>query len=486
MGKGIITSNEGEGLYLIDYIYNTAALNEKIAQLKRRITEIDTVEIPVMEAAIIAKEVELTTVIGNINSAIATEAPEEQIIELTTRRNEASASLDRLESTLAAKKGEALSVSHQITDIEAKRIDSKSVSAWCADYNLNLAVGLEVGVMEFPGEAPGVSQPVIIRPAGSDGTEAAFENSDGIMTQSIAMTPEQLYYNMGLFPAWQRWNPIYRLGTLGLVDKETDKCIVFMDNNSSSYQGLDTIPEGNTTLTDIPIEYMDSNAATFETGDRVVVQMNPATPETIKNHGTYSGTIIGYESNPKLAGSRYWRYTITGVHGSGMVDVSDEIRTLVISEIEAYDYSTGISPEHGVINKVSGRFFYNREHTDIAEVTVSAGANPENLIDDDITVACNAGTTIPWSVELDFGTEDLGEGPVDKIVNLEWVTIGIDLASTYWVNPEHTAYAQIWGLDLAIEYKVGENWVTKKTFEPIEDFFGIFSNSIYNFRALLD
>lgn len=299
MGKAIITSNEGAGLYFVDYIYNTAALDAKIAQLKLRITDIETVEIPTMEAAITDQEATIAATINDINTAIIAE-DKDTIVILTALRNKEQAVIASLEAQIAAKKGEALSVTQQIESLEAKRKESENVSAWCADYNANLSIGLEVGVMEFPGEAPGVSQPVVIRPGGINGDQNAFIASDGMMTQSIAMTPAQLYYNIGIFPAWQRWIPIYRLGTLGLIDKETDKCIVFMDNNVSSYQGLDTIPEGNTTMVDVPIEYMGIGAFVFETGDRVVVQMDPASSDTISVHGSYTGTVIGFESEPRL------------------------------------------------------------------------------------------------------------------------------------------------------------------------------------------
>lgn len=301
MGKAIITSNEGEGLYLVDYIYNTAALDARIAQLNLRIIEIESVEIPAMEAAITDQEATIAATISDINAAIVAEN-EEAIITLTVRRNKESAVIASLESQLAAKKGEALSVNQQIIDLNAKRKASENVSAWCADDNPDLAIGLEVGVMEFPGEAPGVSQPVIIRPGGINGDENAFVDSDGIMTQSIAMSPVQLYYMQGIFPAWQRWQPLYRLAVISLIDTEADTCTVHFDNNKSSYQGLDTIPEGDTVVAAVPIEYGICNASVFESGDRVVVECT-----TLSVGYSYIYKVIGFESSPKTCGHLRFR-----------------------------------------------------------------------------------------------------------------------------------------------------------------------------------
>lgn len=301
MGKGIITSNEDEGLYLIDYIYNTAAIDTVIALLNEQIRIIEIWDIPALESNITAQEAKIEEINNSINAAIVAE-DKALIVSLTAQRNEEFKIIERFESQIAAKKAEALAVNQKIADIEANIKTSENVSAWCADYNIDLAIGLEVGVMELPGEGPGVSKAVIIRPGGEAGDENAFVDNDGMMTQSIGMTAAQLYYTEAIMPSWQRWHPIYRLGTMGVVDKETDKCTVFMDNNISSYQGLDTIPAGNSTLIDVPIEYMGFNADAFESGDRVVVRVDPASAATIASHGTYTGTVIGFEKEPKVAG----------------------------------------------------------------------------------------------------------------------------------------------------------------------------------------
>lgn len=345
MGKAIITSNEGEGLYLVDYIYNTTALDARIAQLNLRITEIEAVEIPAMEAAITGQEATIAATISDINAAIVAEN-EEVIITLTARRNEESAVIASLKSQIAAKKGEALSVNQQIIDLNAKRKASESVSAWCTDYNIDLAIGLEVGVMEFPGEAPGVSQPVIIRPGGINGDENGFINDDGMMTQSIAMSPAQLYYMQGIMPGWQRWVPIYRLGTLGLIDTENDKCIVFMDNNVSSYQGLDTIPEGNLTLTDVPIEYLNCNSAVFETDDKVIVLFDPAGNGVISSHGNYTGTVIGFQSEPRPC--VFFRFKVYSV-AEELITADDVEFEVLLSTGSTADFSA----EYRTVDEVS-------------------------------------------------------------------------------------------------------------------------------------
>lgn len=301
MGKGIITAkiNE-EGLYIIDYMYNTAELDKQIIRLTSAVYHINTVDVPRAQAIVAARWLNYGEALDNLNQAIAEEKPASEISAATKAKLDAAKAIDVAEDQLNTIRMTVIPIEHRIKYIQDNKIVSESVSAWCADYNIDLSIGSEVGVMEFPGEgAATAGHPVVIRPAGTLGEDAVFIAADGLITQSLAMTSAAWFFNDAMKPAWQRWQPIYRLGTMGLIDSEANRCIVFMDNNGSSYKNLDTIPEGSEVLTDVPVEYMTCDSAAFETGDRVIVKFDVASNDTIKTHGNYTATVIGFESNPK-------------------------------------------------------------------------------------------------------------------------------------------------------------------------------------------
>ena len=298
MGKGVILSHEGDSLYLIDYYYNTAKLDDRIAKMTATLLQIDTVEIPAANVRVADQLTAIDTATVALNQAITDEEPSKEISLLTLALNDEKAVLRVLEFNKNALRLKSVELGNEIAYVNSKKIVKEQVSAWCADVNTEL-IG-EVGVMEFPGEGPGVAgHPVIIRPAGSGGGGAVYNGtSDGAMAQTLAMTPEETFYNLAMLPGWQRWRPLYRLGTITFIDEPNDTCTVAMDNNNSSYQGFKTIPKGNLTLVDVPIVYLSCNSQAFLVGDRVVVQIDPADNATITAHGTYTGTVIGFESNP--------------------------------------------------------------------------------------------------------------------------------------------------------------------------------------------
>jgi hypothetical protein len=484
MGKGTIKSHDGDALYTIDYQYNTDKLDARIAGMQSEINLINTVEIPAADEAITNQYVNITDAETALNQAIGDSDPAEKIQELTVALNAEKRALDNLERNKHELQMKAIELDTEIDYLISKRIEKEEVSAWCADHNT--ALSGEVGVMEFPGEAPGTVKPAVIRPAGVEGDLAVYAgDSDGAMTQTLALTPEETFLDLALMPGWQRWKPLYRIGTIISLDHEANTCQVLLENNKSSYQGLDTIPEGNTTLSNVPVEYMSCNSAAFKVSDKVVVKFDAATDETIRSHGIYTGKVIGFENNPRPCGARYWRFVIANVYSAGGVDgfiVNDKVRDLLITEIELYARTQeGIYHSQGVVWKSLSPDFYYREHETIADLTVSGGSGGSNLIDDDIDTYWSAPTYGPWWIEVDFGVD--GEGN-DKLVDVAWANIGVDLNSSYWTeNPGYYNYIQT--IDLDIQYKADQNWVTKKSFYPMVQHFGHKIDAVYNFRSAL-
>ena len=158
MGKGIIISkiNE-EGLYMIDYMYNLEELSKELARIEARILALNEVELPRAEENRVAAWDVYNIALANLNQAIAEHADKETIETLTQARLSASEGVDEAKYFIYLLTAELISAENSRDSAGLEAVTSKSVSAWCADYNIDLAIGLEVGVMEFPGEGPGVA-----------------------------------------------------------------------------------------------------------------------------------------------------------------------------------------------------------------------------------------------------------------------------------------------------------------------------------------
>jgi len=135
--------------------------------------------------------------------------------------------------------------------------EDPTVEAWCADRTTDLDVGARVGTIEVPGERGDVN----IAPGGGDGV--------GVLQPTQASTPAGVFYNWALLPGLQRYFPTYRYGEISAIDYDANTCTVTLEPATSSAQGLNI--NDRTTLSGVPIDYMDCNADAFEAGDAVLV-----------------------------------------------------------------------------------------------------------------------------------------------------------------------------------------------------------------------
>lgn len=307
MGKGKIISGGTAGLYTIEVNYYRERYTAQIAKLNERITVIDAqitsieAEITTLQAVITALELQIAgydpvTQKNELKTAMAT---------LVTKQTDMIALRRRLNYVKLQKTSLQLKIKYLQDNMPA----DPQISAWCADLTEDLSG--EVGTIEVPGERG----TVLIRPGYSD-QAAHSAQRDGQIEPSIAGIPEAVYYNLALFPGWQKWLPTYRFGTILALDTDNDTCSVNLEPAVSSAQDLDV--NSVTTLTNVPIEYMTCNAAAFDVGDSVIVECtntitpavaSPSSPGSI----TTTHKVIGFKDHPKSCKS----YAVYLVYGNG-------------------------------------------------------------------------------------------------------------------------------------------------------------------------
>ena len=307
MGKGKIISGGTAGLYTIEVNYYRERYTAQIAKLNERITVIDAqitsieAEITTLQAVITALELQIAgydpvTQKNELKTAMAT---------LVTKQTDMIALRRRLNYVKLQKTSLQLKIKYLQDNMPA----DPQISAWCADLTEDLSG--EVGTIEVPGERG----TVLIRPGYSD-QAAHSAQRDGQIEPSIAGIPEAVYYNLALFPGWQKWLPTYRFGTILALDNDNDTCSVSLEAALSSAQDLDV--NSVTTLTNVPIEYMTCNAAAFDVGDSVIVECtntitpavaSPSSPGSI----TTTHKVIGFKDHPKSCKS----YAVYLVYGNG-------------------------------------------------------------------------------------------------------------------------------------------------------------------------
>jgi hypothetical protein len=293
MGKGTITGFGTGGQYSVRVEYNTdraaaekAANLGKIANIDEQITEKET-EIEEIETEIddLAAQIALTT------DETTIEKLEKELADKRIEKEKASLRLNilKLQKLSLEKRNETLDAIPETMD----------TSAWCADLTEDLSG--EVGLIEVPGE----SQYFNIQP-GHEGNAAYSADRDGQLFPTMAMSPAASFYNLAMLPGWQKWKPTYRYGTITAIDG--DLASVTLEAATSTQQGLGVNQES--TLSDVPIEYMTCNGAAFEIGNDVLVQFTGQIWTAPK--------IVGFKDNPKGCGLGVFALLAYYIVGDGL------------------------------------------------------------------------------------------------------------------------------------------------------------------------
>jgi hypothetical protein len=291
VGKGTIISGGADGLYQVKLVLARDRITATIAKI--------TASIAQLAILIAAADAELATMLAEINTL---KAALTALLSASPRDNQAIESalktLEEKSASYLSKQGQRAVLALHKTACE-KRIDYLNaqmptdpvVSAWCGDLTENLTG--DVSTIEVPGERGDV----YIYP-GYDGKAVYVAAEDGQLQPSLASTPEAVFYNLALLPGWQKWKPIYRTGTIDAI--AGDVCDVALDAAISTAQGLNV--NQTSTISSVPIVYMDCNGAAFAAGDSVIIEFEDQ--DWTKPH------VIGFTDNPKPCGE-YALVTLT-------------------------------------------------------------------------------------------------------------------------------------------------------------------------------
>lgn len=279
MGKALIISEQGAGEYTAQVVYDTARAESAVSDLQTRITEINS-ELSAVQSQLTTIELEISSLQSDLDSQINAGAEPETLFEIVQDISKKTLEAAPIRSKLRALKADKLSAQKRIDFIQANTPTASPITVWCADYSEGLTG--EVGTIEVNGtlEAAPIIYPSKISGSGYNAAR------DAQIQPIVSSGAPAVYFNRALLPAWQKWLPTYRIGTI--TAKSGDLCSVSLDS-ATGQQGLDINQAG--TLSNVPIEYMTQNGTVFEVGDRVVIKF--------ENQDFTQPKVIGFEDNPK-------------------------------------------------------------------------------------------------------------------------------------------------------------------------------------------
>lgn len=365
MGKGTIISGGTDGQYQVQVIYNTdRAQAEKTANLAK---------------------------IANLETQISSE------------ENEQKLNILKLQKLSLEKRNEALDAIPE----------SETIQAWCADLTEDLTG--DVGLIEVPGE----SQAFNIQP-GHENNAVYDSDRDGQLFPTMAMSPANAFYNLAMLPAWQKWKPTYRYGTITAIDGDTAD--VTLETTTSTQQGLGV--NQKSTLTGVPIEYMNCNGAAFEVGDEVLVRFTA--------QDWSSPVVVGFKDNPNpccFFKEYFLSLNVEQIWELIGIPPDDLPRPAGFSYVHHSDYSTDITKED---------YFWRIKYNSNGPVFVYQTTVEGNTCLDGSWQLVGPGTNlyVPFGRECycTFQFDDIDYNAIVPFVNA-WLVIDMELTSLYGSGP---------------------------------------------------
>lgn len=367
MTKGVILTNEGEGLYRVRLEKDTQAAQARVDYIDQRL--LDLVQ-PILDAQLLLQGFETQQAIlqAQIDAAITLAKQEgrpatrDELQPIVESLNALAVDLLKAQRDYNRLIGERLSLSRERTTLQSRIDGADTIEAdlWCADYTLDLAVDAEVGLILSPGENTGAA--VVIRPgyeaepSGEPGLGASYAEAFGTLTPAFSATPAGVFFNWAMEPGWSKWRPTYRYGEITALNGNA--CDVMLDEMFSSSQDLPV--NQSAALSDVPITYMDCDGEAFAVGDRVAVEFEEQDWEQPR--------VIGFESNPKECpsgifletGLVWWKADFLPLVNPGTEDIPYRRRATVFegdyhTDLRAIDpiLLDNISPLAGNVNVIS-------------------------------------------------------------------------------------------------------------------------------------
>lgn len=276
MGRAVVNSHLGEGLYSVTLDYGSTEIGLAVARIDAQIADRQA-DLADAVAAVAATDAAFAAAVAAADVAIDLYAAD-PTDERRQAMNAAAQELARVSATRRVAEARRQTLATVVLSLQADKAQLQSVrttetrQAWCADYSLSLTTVGDVSTIEIPGEVG----TLVISPGG-----AGVAREDGRLVARGAQAPHQAFYNAAILPGWQRFVHPYRSGTL--TAKSGDTGTVNLDAAVSSAAEIQVRDEQTISA---PIRYMTCDGAAFETGDRVVVDMR-------------GPIIIGFESNPR-------------------------------------------------------------------------------------------------------------------------------------------------------------------------------------------
>lgn len=270
-----------------------SALRGQLAVLEQELQDLLDQEPPATPEAIAAKRAEIAAKKVEISDK-QTEISDKQkeIEEKQAEVEEKQKEANSLSFELAILGQKLAEIDLQITSID-KRVQylgenmpaDDTVSVWCADLTEDLTGN--VGTVEIPGERLSPYGILQIQPGYEDNADYD-QDRDGQLFPTIATTAAQAFYNAAMLPGWQKWEPLFRHGTItaivdGLAGVTLDASVL------SSQQDLNINQAA--TLSGVPFEYMSCDGAAFEVGDVVLIMFT--------GQDFTAPKIIGFKEEPK-------------------------------------------------------------------------------------------------------------------------------------------------------------------------------------------
>ncbi|MFW9594899.1 MAG: hypothetical protein ACMV1D_05320 [Macromonas sp.] len=286
MGKATIISGGADGLYTIQIDAGSQQQASRLEKIEASLASV-LERIPEAQSEYLAATTRETYAAGALNAAIESYAA----AVAQNPETASTANVDRLTGeyyTAARFAGEARTRLQDLT-LQQRQLESDKAAttsapvsetrqAWCVDLTEDAAG--EVATIEVPGE-PGT---VLVAPGGR-----APSAGDGALVARELMTPEQAFFNAAILPGWQKWMPTFRTGTITAINSDNDTADVSLDDATSSAQSLGV--NQTSSLSDVPVDYMECNAAAFEVGDPCVVRFDGQRWD--------SPRVVGFAREPK-------------------------------------------------------------------------------------------------------------------------------------------------------------------------------------------